>query len=589
VELEEELSDSKQLSMQHATASLASSKRVEQMQTEMAAADFRNHEAETTHANSISYVEHMRQVQRLQAEVHESRTENDIVRRDAEDAMRRQSELHNELCIQWQERLKQVEKCVPDANNAVQDVEGSDNAGGLLPLQRRTPPSVRFSIDNHRNSVPPELVPEKHPLGKLHMWDSDAFVSKLQKTCHGIAEAVTRASGLHAASVKERVAFTKGAHTDDLNRHELERQRQLIISNFKEAMHELRAAWREAATQQLSGKNIKKIERRITFETKRCELELSLLHQNSGSFCDIPPNLMRMLADISDTGLQNKVWDSGLTPMHLAAQTGRRDVLEYLIRQPGGLPLLLMPDCYGKTPLQYAHSKQNTVLSAWLREEVGVNAPLIQVLAHRPNVDQLSPQYLMVLEQVEAQGWQTVNWKDGFTMLHWSAEKDNGTLCRYLVKLQGDPHAQDKHGRTPIDCALGNGNTHTVKVFKEIDEMLKTEAITLSPVSPTDEHSSYSDSGSNDGGELSEPESEDSIPHAFQDIIAQVDELGWDNFNWEHGFTLLHWAGKFGHPNLVLRFIKRRANPNHRDDSGKTAIDYARENNHMDTLRNLLK
>ena len=48
-----------------------------------------------------------------------------------------------------------------------------------------------------------------------------------------------------------------------------------------------------------------------------------------------------------------------------------------------------------------------------------------------------------VLEQIEQRGWQSMKWKDDFTMLHWAASHGKKELCMYLLSQQANPMDQD--------------------------------------------------------------------------------------------------------------------------------------------------
>lgn len=46
---------------------------------------------------------------------------------------------------------------------------------------------------------------------------------------------------------------------------------------------------------------------------------------------------------------------------------------------------------------------------------------------------------------------------------------------------------------------------------------------------------------------------------------------------WARGFTLLHWAAKNNIPELCARFLYQGADPHQKDVTGRSALDYARE------------
>mmetsp|Transcript_119702 Transcript_119702/g.211522 ORF Transcript_119702/g.211522 Transcript_119702/m.211522 type:complete len:386 (-) Transcript_119702:57-1214(-) len=53
----------------------------------------------------------------------------------------------------------------------------------------------------------------------------------------------------------------------------------------------------------------------------------------------------------------------------------------------------------------------------------------------RPDVSALSQQYLLLLEQIELSGWQSLEAKQGFKLLHWASKEGDIDLCRYLTRL----------------------------------------------------------------------------------------------------------------------------------------------------------
>jgi ankyrin repeat protein len=70
-----------------------------------------------------------------------------------------------------------------------------------------------------------------------------------------------------------------------------------------------------------------------------------------------------------------------------------------------------------------------------------------------------------VLKKIEQHGWRSMNWKNGFTMLHWAAGKGNHEICRYLLELNGDARAADGNNRSPLDIATDRGDTELVAIL----------------------------------------------------------------------------------------------------------------------------
>merc|ERR1719163_2467191 len=65
------------------------------------------------------------------------------------------------------------------------------------------------------------------------------------------------------------------------------------------------------------------------------------------------------------------------------------------------------------------------------------------------------------------------------------------------------------------------------------------------------------------------------IPEAYVKVIDQIEKLGWEKMVWARGFTLLHWAAKNDRADLCAHFLFQKADPNHKDDGGRSAFDYA--------------
>eukprot|EP00435_Cladocopium_sp_Y103_P032197 s3535_g8.t1 len=70
--------------------------------------------------------------------------------------------------------------------------------------------------------------------------------------------------------------------------------------------------------------------------------------------------------------------------------------------------------------------------------------------------------------------------------------------------------------------------------------------------------------------------SSDGIPEAYLRVMQQIDQIGWDKMCWGRGFTLLHWAAKHDRADLCELFLWHGADPDHRDESNRSAFDYAR-------------
>jgi len=128
--------------------------------------------------------------------------------------------------------------------------------------------------------------------------------------------------------------------------------------------------------------------------------------------------------------------------------------------------LLSERDQYGRTPLYYADTADKQGLAFYLREHAGFDSTSAAQVV-RPSMSSLPKPYQKVLSQVETNGWKSVKWKDGFTMLHWAAEKGNEDFCKYLLQLNANPLALDGQSRSSVDCARSNRFVDLAKILQE--------------------------------------------------------------------------------------------------------------------------
>merc|ERR1712124_219307 len=68
-----------------------------------------------------------------------------------------------------------------------------------------------------------------------------------------------------------------------------------------------------------------------------------------------------------------------------------------------------------------------------------------------------------------------------------------------------------------------------------------------------------------------------------------VDQVPWELMSWSHGFTLLHWAARNDLPDLCTHFLLLRADPEQRDDNGRSPLDFAIEHQSKAALLPLKK
>lgn len=73
-------------------------------------------------------------------------------------------------------------------------------------------------------------------------------------------------------------------------------------------------------------------------------------------------------------------------------------------------------------------------------------------LGEDPELEATLPEpYLRVVRQVEAEGWDGIQWGGNYTLLHWAAANSRAKLCERLVAQNADPHIKDDTGRSAFD------------------------------------------------------------------------------------------------------------------------------------------
>merc|ERR1711971_1078556 len=80
----------------------------------------------------------------------------------------------------------------------------------------------------------------------------------------------------------------------------------------------------------------------------------------------------------------------------------------------------------------------------------------------------IPPREAQVLANIEKEGWASVDFKDGFTLLHWAAQKGRGDMCEYLLSLNGSLEMRDSKGLTALDYAKEAGHGSTVRLLEDI-------------------------------------------------------------------------------------------------------------------------
>eukprot|EP00929_Paragymnodinium_shiwhaense_P014272 TRINITY_DN12216_c0_g1_i7.p1 TRINITY_DN12216_c0_g1~~TRINITY_DN12216_c0_g1_i7.p1 ORF type:complete len:1796 (-),score=493.68 TRINITY_DN12216_c0_g1_i7:100-5487(-) len=550
---------------------------------------------------------------RMAGELEQARSAGEAVERDSEAVLREADELRQRDAEEWSEKLRQAEAAQEDLRAQVRDLEAKLETGVGHLGRRAAAPAVeaphlgngtssssqagrvaraasdalhynghtkheghkfghRYTIHAaHISEAPTIPLPRRLIKSDLLRGSDDAFVLRVRESVDVTETSLSAAREAHAAIIRAQVATVSRHGQADGRLHtlldmyadkqDLELQRRSVLGQVDASLRDLQALREELDTQrQLPTGEREQLREAIDFEVYRCREEHTILSAES-PLGDLPHSFVETLVEIFRNGAEHRRdWDGGVSPMHWAAQNGRRDIIDFLLTFTGAASMLHLRDKYGRTPLYYAEKAERHWLADYLREDIGGGevATVESPKERRPaDLGTLSDTYLKVLEQVETQGWHTVNWKGGHTMLHWASAKGNTPLCAYLVRLDADPLQIDDEGRTPVDCAMDAGHQDTARYLRL--------------AAPHDDALGGSAASASDRGH------QRVIPDNYLKVMSEIDRIGWNKMQWARGFTLLHWAAKHDYADLCARFMAQGADPGHKDDTGKDALEYARE------------
>jgi len=386
------------------------------------------------------------------------------------------------------------------------------------------------------------------------------------------------------------------AHAGDEQEASMQAERRQLAVLLDAAACDLAALKEEASTHhELPFGELQELCQEIDLALENCKDEKGIL-QSRSALDGMPETLLQslvaalgLLGSHPSVGARSSFKDQ--TPMHWAAAHGRRDLVDFLLRQEDGEALLHALDHEGRIPAEVAERSGQVSVAQFLRGHMEMRTRSEKPQEKATLEERLPPAYQKVLKQVVSQGWESVHWKDGFTMLHWAASKGEVDLARYLIQLRADPDARDDtHQRTPLDWAEQEGHLEAVEMLRRqsrtrLSARLSSrsgflqQARSSLPASPLSQGTSEVKEGrrKSEAPIRRRSRRKSTIPAAYLPVLEEIDQQGWNNMQWTRGFTLLHWAAQNDQPDLVEQLFAKAADPLQRDDDGRTALDFARE------------
>lgn len=324
-------------------------------------------------------------------------------------------------------------------------------------------------------AVPPVLAIEEE--ADLLPHSKDEFIAQVRDAHKGVDSLMQSAAEVHIRTISAQVdgaaaAESKGTGirrglADYEKQYEIQSERRSELNNLEARLHDLRALKEEVALQH----HLPEVERNQVTEylerdMKRCEEEIEIMRPSS-ALSSLPDELIQVLMHMVDEGLPPE-FEHGFSPMHWSAQRGRRDLIEFIRQQvDGGHELLNSRDAQGRIPLFFAERSGKVGLAYHLRRIGGSADLLVRSSEKRPDTEGLAPAYKKVLDQIEQRGWQSMKWKDDFTMLHWAASHGKKDLCLYLLSQQANPMDKDNKGRTAAAVAAEANHFEVVAAIQD--------------------------------------------------------------------------------------------------------------------------
>jgi len=403
--------------------------------------------------------------------------------------------------------------------------------------------------------------------------NNDPFLIKVREGLVRAEEAMIKAEEAHAVSWRAAVS-------GDLAMKEGQLERSAALSSVKACEHDLTALREEVFIHhQFSKPEQAEIVRRLEMEIQRVKNEESLLSRSS-PMDGLHDDVHQSLTMIHKHGPSTLEWEDDFTVMHYAVKNQRTDVLSHLLKNPATQPMLNSRDVYGRLPIAYA----SPGMRGYLMQAGSQGAPIV---SQKPRIE---PDWQGALDQAERDGFYTVNWQEGYTLLHYAAETGDADLARWCLDHLADPNQQDAKGRSPIFLAESNGHMHLLPIMRRGEPTFRLRNGPAGRASTTSSFAKKSVSYMEQPRESmasTSPSKPKVIPAQIMQTIQLIDKNGWDHMNWKEGYTLLHWAAKHDMDDLCDRFMFQGADKYAQDVHGRTPIDIARQHNSFAALEQL--
>jgi len=243
-----------------------------------------------------------------------------------------------------------------------------------------------------------------------------------------------------------------------------------------------------------------------------------------GVFSELPVELVKSL--ISMRRRESSDLNHACKALHMAAEHGRRDIVEYVLAANPDSPFLLgATDQLGRTAVDIARVWGWPALERWLQDAVLSSA---HSQSHRRSLPLSFAEDFRVAD---------------LGNITSSVSYEKTSFSRENVCISGVEN---------LACVHGNS------VDSSASTMACTDSETLARNSACGESSELSHRKSAADQITIVPTF--NLPPAYKDLLDQIDKTGWRSMNWKNNYTLLHWAAGHGQGALCRYLIQLNAN-----------------------------
>lgn len=317
---------------------------------------------------------------------------------------------------------------------------------------------------------------------------------------------------------------------------------------------------------------------------------------------------------------------NGFSPMHIAAQEGKPEIVRLLIEAGGRLDL---KDCRNRTPLDAVqtdrsqkleimirYKKDATVIDAAKYDQPAILEKLVQQGAHINTVDKQNNEATgliiaskknhdkVVGKFIELGADINIQDKEGNTALHYAAERGHHEVVYLLLSAGADITLRNREGYTALNLAAQNDELRTIQLFKdaypdvEVTSKPERQEHRDLTIGPSGEIMKDPNEMRKALKEMARKELSQRLQHPLHkaavqgDLKAIVDilESGKEDVNLydDNDSTPLMYACCFGDPNMIHLLIDKGAQVNVQNKMGLTPLHIAVSSGEKEMVQVLL-